>query len=179
MRKLAFVFGLVLSGSLAAQAGEVVLGQVVLGRDGNNHKAAVTAPCPTMANPMVSAVQVRVQNHKTRIEQLLVTFKDGQTIPLDIREKFDAGSASRVIPLGGNRCVAAIEVIAKGDDINPPLIDLVGFTEFAGSFACVARNARGFTFPGNAEPTLEMARQSALNRCYAAGSRVCNVISCQ
>jgi hypothetical protein len=175
MKKFAILT--ILVAGLTAQAGEVSLGTVILGSNRMDNKLMVAAPCPSLANPYVSAVKVNVFHNTAQIDDLIVTFKNGQTMPLNVREFFGANTSSRVIPVGGNRCINSLQVVGVGGVGTPTVVELVGFTSFVGSATCTARNARGWPFYGYGA-TVEGARFDAMSRCKAV-STYCHIVSCQ
>ena len=71
-------------------------------------------PCMGPANNPVSSLKLEVKQYAAQIDDLDVTFYNGDKQDLTVREHFAPGSSSRWIDLnGGKRCIK--KIVIKGD----------------------------------------------------------------
>jgi hypothetical protein len=97
---LALLIGFTLAASAQPRRGQVVLGEARVDGGVDHDRIVVTA-----AKGEYRAIRLRVENGPVRFDRVVVHYGNGQSEPINIRRRINAGGETRAIDLPGNRRV--------------------------------------------------------------------------
>ncbi|MFK7929883.1 MAG: hypothetical protein AB8H79_16945 [Myxococcota bacterium] len=87
-------------------------------RDAKDWDVMRLPACSTPGNMPVNRLQLAVTKHPAEIDRLKVTFFDGSSEVLNVRDRFKPGTTSRWIDVpGALRCIKTIRVVGDTDSL--------------------------------------------------------------
>jgi hypothetical protein len=97
---VALLIGFALAASAQPRHGAVILGEARVDGGVDHDRIVVTG-----AKGEYRAIQLRVENGPVRFDRVVVHYGNGNSEPINIRRRINAGGETRAIDLPGNRRV--------------------------------------------------------------------------